>query len=323
MKTTKTAIIVPSIREHSIQQFVEEWNIDDCDDYTLFVIEDNPTKTFKFPEYVRHYSHENIDAEFPCPEIIGRKTDAVRIFGFWKAWQEGYDYILTLDDDCYPNEKSIYPMQDLIEKHKKMSKINNPKLFNTMSRGFARGVPSYLKEKVKVGLSVGGWTNVPDIDGKTQLFLEKENLNFPAGKTKPEIISYGQLFAMSGMHVFFPIENVKYMYYFPHLDTYYRWADIWLGFCLKKLFDAQNIAIVNGAGLIKHSRASNAQKNFDLESTNYGYQMNDKFAAILHESKVNQFDDLLFILKGISPYFEKIAVNYGKWHNLFEATNGT
>src|SRR3990167_5720103 len=101
----KVAIVVPTIREHSIKKFIEEWGIEDLSENTaLIVVEDNSTKTFKLPDNVYHFSHEDIDKEFPNPEIIPRKTSSVRMFGFWKAKQMGFQFILTLDDDCYPND---------------------------------------------------------------------------------------------------------------------------------------------------------------------------------------------------------------------------
>ncbi|MDP2692248.1 MAG: hypothetical protein Q8O88_01250 [bacterium] len=318
--------MVPTIREDSIQRFLLEWQISGLHgSYKVFIIEDNPTKTFKIDETQElvHYSHQEIDKEFPIPEIIGRKTDAVRIFGFWKAYQEGFDYILTLDDDCYPANGQT--LTELIASHLHVLKnpVNNPRLFNTMVRGFARGVPDYLKERIPVKLSVGGWMGIPDIDGKTQLFLERENLTMPSGKIYPDVVPYGQLFTFSGMHACFPRDMVKYMYYFPHLETYYRLADIWLGFCLKKICDQNNWAIVNAGAVIKHSRASNATKNYTLENTNDGYSVNEVFSkhVLNYQFSENNFPIISGIMVMLAlmqePYFEKISIYYGKWNKLF------
>lgn len=337
MKKTKIAIVVPTIREESIKKFIDEWEIDKCansSDFNihLFIVEDNPTKQFNiYGINVTHLSHEHIEKEFPYPEIIGRKTDAVRIFGFWKAWKEGFDYILTLDDDCYPNRPQYKPLIELINYHLDNFKkpVSNPALFKTLNKGFARGTPSFIKNKCPVGLSIGLWTGVPDIDGKTQLFYDQEELPYPSGRLANEVVPKNQLIPICGMHLFFPIEYVKYIYYFPTLNTYYRWADIWMGFCIKKIFDAKGIAIKYGPGTIYHSRASNAQRNFELESTNNGYEVNDKLAKCMIETQLQQddiisyIDDLFQTLEYFGEsnnldYFKKIADMYEKWYYLFE-----
>src|SRR3954468_742564 len=99
----KTALILPTVREANFIQWLKKWQ-DILSDVQVIVIEDNPVKSFKIPhDNFAHYSWKEIDKEFgKASWIIPRKTAAIRSFGFYKAYQENVDMIITVDDDCYP-----------------------------------------------------------------------------------------------------------------------------------------------------------------------------------------------------------------------------
>ena len=66
MKKIKTIIVVPTIREASIKRFLEEWDKELFGDKRffvhLFIVEDNPTKTFRISlkkRRITHYSWDN------------------------------------------------------------------------------------------------------------------------------------------------------------------------------------------------------------------------------------------------------------------------
>lgn len=324
----KIAIVVPSIRENSIMKFIEKWKIKDVDDYKLFVIEDNEFKTFKLPKYVNHYSHAEIDAEFPQPHIIPRKISGVRNFGFWKAWKDKYDYILTLDDDCYPHS-SAKTIKVLINQHLKyINKITpNNGWFYTINNEYSRGMNyNDIKDVSVIKLSVGGWSKVPDLDGQKQLYYENNKLKFPQGKMHPEIVPKNVMYTLCGMHVFFPMDILNVMYWWPTLSKYYRYDDIWMGFVLKRYFDMMNYAMVNSAAVVTHSRASNAQRNFELESMNDGYLTNDAFSECIQNSYVYNFENYIELLMYITQcdrihnnkYFETVSNNALTWYNIFK-----
>ena len=99
----RACIVVPTIREESIARFLREWRREFAD-HTVLVIEDNPSKSFGIDgANVRHYSWTEIDQELgELSWIIPRRTDCIRSFGFYKAYQLQPDFVVSLDDDCYP-----------------------------------------------------------------------------------------------------------------------------------------------------------------------------------------------------------------------------
>lgn len=321
---TTTAIIIPSIRKYSIEKFITEWNITSNNNYTLIVIEDNDQKTFRLPSYIQHYSHAEID-RYSIKNLIAYKTDAIRIFGFWKAYKKRFDYILTLDDDCLPFVNNN--LQLLCDTHIYYlnETIRNTKWFCTLDRDFARGHSETYKALHPVKLSVGGWVDIPDIDGKAQLRYDKLKEYYPKYNTTKKHLAYSQMYTMCGMHLCFPVDMVKYMYYLPHENTFFRWADIWMGFIVKRWMDQLEYGIANGSTLIKHSRASNACKNYELENTNNGYSVNAQFAQYIIDSykrDFESFEHLLEYVEHFNPgqynnYFRNIAIKFKNWYNLF------
>src|SRR5687767_10405915 len=108
----KTVIVVPTIRAERIQDWLEKWS-DELRDTQIIIVEDNPTKSFQIDQSnVTHYSWEDIDKDLKENSwIIPRRTAAVRSYGFYKAFQLKPDIVITLDDDCYPDDK------DFVNKH--------------------------------------------------------------------------------------------------------------------------------------------------------------------------------------------------------------
>ena len=96
-------------------------------------------------------------------------------------------------------------------------------------------------------------------------------------------------------------------------------------FIVKRLFDMMNFGIVNSAAIITHSRASNSQKNFELENTNNGYIINDKYAKHIRASylyDLKNYDELLNYIKEINignDYFQKVVSDLKLWQEAFKA----
>src|SRR5687768_5769227 len=89
----KVVIVVPTIRENNIKDFLQAWDHEfrSC---TLVIVEDNAERTFDLGSRrnVEHYCHQDIDKDLgQAAWIIPRKTDCVRSYGYFKAWQKKPD----------------------------------------------------------------------------------------------------------------------------------------------------------------------------------------------------------------------------------------
>lgn len=152
------ALVVPSIREKSLLQFLEKWEGIPLE---VFVIEDNPTKQFKsLNGIVHHYSWSEInDILGDDAWIISKRDSAIRSFGFLMAYRSGADYIYTLDDDCAPNNGSITFCDD----HQKAI-TGNTRWTESYQDKRTRGIPYKNKGCANVVLNMGLWYGHPDLD---------------------------------------------------------------------------------------------------------------------------------------------------------------
>src|SRR3972149_7198135 len=114
MTKHKIGIIVPTIREKSLEQFLNVWKqefISASEKYNIFlyIIEDNKKPTFRInrkntPYLVYHLAWSDISEKLgERAWIFPRRSAAVRSFGFYLAFLNGCEYFITLDDDCYPS----------------------------------------------------------------------------------------------------------------------------------------------------------------------------------------------------------------------------
>lgn len=232
MNTVGTVLVVPTIRENCLRDFIARWNaiglFKECD---LIVMEDNPTKTFDlssvFPKdnpfadkaLVRgdglvHYCWEDIERTLGADSwIIPRRSDTVRSFGYYMAWKMGYKYIVTLDDDCYPPTANADGLQydgvNFLRAHRHNLE-GRSRWFNTLNAVKPRGIPFYnLGKNDKIVLSHGLWTNVLDYDAPTQLVKPvPEKFSFDT-----QIVPANSYFPMCGMNVMWRGEITVLMYH--------------------------------------------------------------------------------------------------------------
>lgn len=259
-------LVVPTIREASIKQFLEEWKKHESWD-SIIVVEDSPTKTFDI-DVDFHYSWKDIDAIFKEDSwIFSRRDSAIRSFGFWKAYLIGADYIFTLDDDCLP-----IPGVNFIDDH--IKNLNQTDRWCDSVLGLrTRGKPYFnLGILNDVKFSVGLWENVPDLDA-IHMLAGTESVPLP----ETRIIPKGQYFPFCGMNFCFKRE-VAPLTYFPLMgenSPYRRFDDIWFGVICKKICDHLGYHISCGKPYINHSKASNAFDNLIKEAP--GVKLNETF----------------------------------------------
>lgn len=309
-----TAIVVPTIREECIRDFLTAWNFRNGSHTKMYVIEDNPTKTFHLPSEVNHFSWQEIDAELGEKGwIIPRRTDCIRSFGYFKAWQEGADIIITLDDDCYPCAS-----QDLIWEHNQCLRMAVASdWISTLDFNKPRGLPYYLPKKT-VMISHGLWQGVLDLDAPTQL----------TGKVKEEVyrnqvIPKGMYFPMCGMNLAFRREVVPMMYFLLMGKDYPydRFGDIWCGVIAKKICDHLGYMVHSGYPLVEHKRASSVWVNLKKEAP--GLEVNEWFWQEVDKIQLTApsvWGSYMQIARGLNikgEYWEKLQQAMEVWLSLF------
>lgn len=276
----KVAIVVPTIREKSINQFLEEWGL--ILKEKLYIVEDNPEKTFKLKKATpiqefEHYSWKDIDKELGKDSwIIPRKTDCVRSFGIYKAYKDGADYIITLDDDCYPYMGNT---ETFFDDHVNALEKKFTKWVWTTQKVKPRGVPYRNLGDRQVVINMGFWNGVADMDAITQLIQGEISLD--PNHLNPVPPDY--YFPMSGMNLSFRREIAPIMYFLlmGKDNTYERFGDIWCGIIAKTICDHLGYAITAGSPIVSHQRASNVWTNLEkeqkglIENENF-WQMIDK-----------------------------------------------
>jgi len=262
----KAVIVVPSIREECINLFLDAWQ-DEFKDHQVIVVEDNPKHTFSIGHSnVLHFSWIEIDKAFGGRSwIIPRRTDCVRSFGFYRAWLAKPDMIVTLDDDCWPDDG-----QQFLDTHWRALQTKGTMCaWNEVGVGLVtRGVPYFnVERECEIALNVGLWSQVPDIDASTQLV--KPRLA-PTVEFAPlqQIIPFNRYFPMSGMNLAFKPELTPAMYFLlmGHSYPYDRFGDIWAGLFVKKICDHLGLAVSVGAPIVKHMRKSNVFNNLIKEA---------------------------------------------------------
>lgn len=270
----KVVVVVPTIRERCIQEFLAAWK-HEFEHASVIVVEDNAERTFQLQgSNVEHYCHADIERELTAAAwIIPRKTDCVRSFGYLKAWQKKPDFIVTLDDDCYP----LPATESFLAAHgRRLSERGRSSAWlSSLDGAIPRGIPYFAKEReLPCILNHGLWESVPDFDAATQLVQSRYPQPYSySDRTFP----VGSYFPMCGMNLAFRPEAVPALYFLLMGSGYEydRFGDIWAGVILKKIADHLGYCIHSGGPAINHLQASNVWSNLRKEAT--GLELNESF----------------------------------------------
>ena len=313
----RAVIVVPTIREECIHDFLEAWR-DEFANHQIIVVEDNPTRTFKIEQSnVAHYAWEEIDRELGEKAwIIPRRTDCIRSFGFYKAYQEQPDMVVTLDDDCYPAQP------DFLATHYTRLKIANSEAWVSTGDGIKpRGIPYYqTQRRNECVLNHGLWLDIPDFDAVTQLVNSRHQGEFLG---KEQTIPKGMYFPMCGMNIAFKPKVIPALYFLLMGKDYPfdRFGDIWAGIFLKKISDHLGYAINSGSPSVTHKRASNVWANLKKEVP--GLEVNESLweqldSVILTKENFGAcYGELAEKLPMKGEYWDKLKVAMREWVNLF------
>lgn len=297
-------VVIPSIRETMLRQWLAEWKYDLFDaTFTselhgdtqnwgihLVIVEDNPEKTFQLDDELlkgidyEHVSWKEIDDELGKRSwIIPRRTDCIRSFGFYRAAKLGAQAVITLDDDVKPYREDD-DEGTVIEEHLENLHIPTgatgaiPAWTSTISpikdsdhELKVRGYPyRQTKRQQRVVISHGMWTGYPDLDSVTQL-VEGWIAEY-CYQPENQYIPMGIYYPMCGMNLAFVRELIPIMYFLLMGESrdgekwpVDRFGDIWAGIISKKIIDYFGWAVWSGFPYVHHTRMSDVWTNFEKE----------------------------------------------------------
>jgi reversibly glycosylated polypeptide/UDP-arabinopyranose mutase len=154
----KAIIVIPTIRDLS---FLEDWR-SQFQGHKIIVCEDHPEKQISLPSGfdIDHYSWKEIGEELGDRAwIIPHFNASVRSFGYWKAWQENPDLIVTIDDDCYPSELTSDGI-GFLEKHWQNLQRMATTSWELTAPFYTRGFPYEVRETSRTVVSHGLWSRL-------------------------------------------------------------------------------------------------------------------------------------------------------------------
>jgi hypothetical protein len=237
-------------------------------------------------------------------DLIPRKTDTCRSFGFYMAWRQGYRYVVTLDDDCM-TQPGYLSQHEILGEYREVKSVQCEPWYNTLDNlvlspngessphWYARGVPYWCRlepplaprfgtSEGRIVCNMGMWLQVPDING-----LDKIDHDIPAGVAMREkllAVRSGTNFSLCIMNVALLAEAVPAFYQLPmnteicnaRLD---RFGDIWSGYILKKLADVRGDLITVGQPLVTHTKAGNTVRETCVE--HFGHLLETHFYRLV------------------------------------------
>lgn len=324
------ALVIPSNRPEQLTEFFKAWGDVggwDC----VYLMEDAPYATRKMvgaASYsnfqVQHLSHNNVERDLGDKAwIISKKDSACRSYGFYKAWQDNAEYILTLDDDVRPLLSS-----NLLSDH--VDAMTRAKRFKSSVQGlWPRGMPDCQVFRDDVKASVGLWRGVPDLYAEDMLNGYPTDYKPPLGT---RILPDGEFIPICGMNLCIHRDAVP-LCWFPLMgegQSYSRFDDIWAGLVLKRGFDILGWKVSVGEPHVHHSRASDPIVCAERESSGKGVVNDSLWKCVSKPGYVDAFDNAGEVMTAISvdinllanqsgnEYFTLMAKGMRTWASLFK-----
>lgn len=333
----KIALVVPTIREDQIKEFLVSWSGQIVEaDVNVYIVEDNPRKSFELnmetlnthsgresSSLIEHLCWE--DAPDGMLDCITVKSPSCRQIGMWKAYHDMCEIIITLDDDVRP---AVGP--NIFIDFYKILVDGVPVWVDPLLNYRSRGYPTQNVGTVPISFHVGSFLGIPDVDGETQLKHEKQfAANPPEYIPQVTIVPRGQLIPVNGGICGWKREITPFVHYtrWNKKLGYRRFDDIWMGIIVKKLFDQWHLNMSYGPPFVNHVRASSAEKNIEYEVE--GKKWNEVFWEVfdtrigkrldeVERSLVRTYEMLAKMLEEIENDWTKDeAACMLKWMNFF------
>ncbi len=261
--------------------------------------------------------------------IFSRCDSAIRSFGFYRAWKAGAKVIFSLDDDCYPIgcptkfvRTHVYNLEGL------------PRWVSSVPGLRVRGMPYQNSGAVDTGLSVGLWSNHPDLDAPTSLVKGDFRLTLAdLEKVGTRVMPSLQYFPFCGMNFAFRRDMTPLAYFPPMgiMSDYARFDDIWAGLVVQRVCRALGVAITVGAPFVEHTRASDPFANLVKEAP--GIRDNERMWQIVDRFEIKASNTTGAVLEVgdqmvnwgetfdrkelLAPYVAQWGKNLQTWGRLF------
>lgn len=278
-----TAIVVPSCREDQIQEFVRSWDSAFArEDVRLYIVEDAGARSFRLDcvttAQVTHLCWS--DAPPGMLDCISVRSPGCRQIGFWKAYHDGCELLITLDDDVRPA-----PGSDLIVEFSQVLNEGLPLWIDPLLNYRSRGFPTANLGRIRTDFHVGCFLGVPDVDAKTQLLHERDFIRVPPRYLpRPTVVPPGFLIPVNGGVAGWRRELTPFIHYtlWDRNLRYRRFDDIWMGVILKHMLDLSGLRMSFGPPSVRHCRASDARQNLEYERA--GGEWNERFWELLRRA---------------------------------------
>ena len=319
-------IVIPNHLPHL--NFLDEWR-DQLWNTEIIVVQDIGAKPSR-PEKDNYqnitiYDHKDIKKDLGKNDwIIPTQSSACRSYGYYKAWQRGAQYVLTLDNDCYPDGSNFIGghVRNLDGRTVLGWYPSNDKFIYT------RGFPYEIREQSPVGVSHGLWSNIPDLDAATS--LHNPYLRFePTYDFETIVIPQHNFYPMCGMNLAWRTELTPIMYFgiFGPDWGFDQYDDIWAGVFSKKVCDHLGYAHVSGYPSVEHRKQSNVYTNLKKQAP--GLEMNENFwkevqkIQLTSMTPVEAYRELITKLPNViegepTGYTKKFKEAALIWINLFK-----
>lgn len=266
----KWFVVVPTNRPEKFQDFYNAWYaLFKQHDVHVIIVEDAAKKSDLKVEEAKttHLCWDDI------PNFIPRKTDMIRSWGFYKAWELAENrrkigdmtYVLTLDDDVVPGENDPFARYELqflmgsvFSEYFSVGALTDSGLE-------MRGFPYKDRKRADVAVQYGGWSGVLDYDAATQLAIPRGAHKF---RDFVMPVPKGAAATCCIMNTAFAVEYVPIMWQLTLVDgRYNRVGDIWSGLFIKKTLDILGkVLMINGSASITHDRASDPYNSLQKEA---------------------------------------------------------
>ena len=267
--------------------FLKEWEeLKHCKIIVVQDIGDKPEIPDGFD--VKIYDHKDIEKDLGKNTwIIPSRTSACRSYGYYKAYQQGDEFIATLDNDCFPETEDYWidgHLQNLTKKVTLGWESSIPDS-NLPTRGF----PYKIRDNSEVVLSHGLWSNVPDFDGIDM--LKQPNTRFNRCLTNKIIPQYNY-YPMCGMNLAWKREITPLMYFgiFGPDWKIDQYDDIWAGIFSKKILDHLGKAVISGYPSVEHRKQSNAFINLEKQAP--GLMLNEELWQMIDRIQLTKDNPL-------------------------------